>query len=128
MANIAEHLTDLIGNTPLLELTNYEKEQKLEANIIVKLEYFNPLGSVKDRVANAMFEQGIRDGRINENTIIIEPTSGNTGIGLAFATASRGLRLILTMPDTMSLERRKIVYALGAEVILTPGQAAIKSR
>lgn len=126
MARIAEHLTDLIGNTPLLELTNYEKEQNLEANIIVKLEYFNPLGSVKDRVANAMIEQGIREGKINNETIIIEPTSGNTGIGLAFAAASRGLHLILTMPETMSLERRKIVYALGAEVVLTPGHEGMK--
>lgn len=126
MARIAEHLTDLIGNTPLLELTNYEKEQDIEAHIIAKLEYFNPLGSVKDRVANAMIEQGIRDGRINDETVIIEPTSGNTGIGLAFAAASRGLRLILTMPETMSLERRKIVGALGAEVILTPGHEGMK--
>lgn len=126
MTKIAEHLTDLIGNTPLLKLTNYGKEQKLEANIIVKLEYFNPLGSVKDRVANAMIERGIREGQIDENTIIIEPTSGNTGIGLAFAAASRGLHLILTMPETMSLERRKIVYALGAEVILTPGHEGMK--
>lgn len=126
MARIAEHLTDLIGNTPLLELTNYEKEQNIEAHIIAKLEYFNPLGSVKDRVANAMIEQGIRDGRIDDETVIIEPTSGNTGIGLAFAAASRGLRLILTMPETMSLERRKIVGALGAEVILTPGHEGMK--
>lgn len=126
MAKIAKHLIDLIGNTPLLELTNYEKKHNLEANIIVKLEYFNPLGSVKDRVANAMIEQGIRDGKINNETIIIEPTSGNTGIGLAFAAASRGLRLILTMPETMSLERRKIVCALGAEVILTPGYEGMK--
>lgn len=126
MAKIAEHLTDLIGNTPLLELTNYEKKQNLEAHIIAKLEYFNPLGSVKDRVANAMIEQGIRDGIINNETVIIEPTSGNTGIGLAFAAASRGLRLILTMPETMSLERRKIVYALGAEVVLTPGHEGMK--
>ncbi|MGN0153665.1 MAG: cysteine synthase A [Lachnospiraceae bacterium] len=126
MAKIAEHLTDLIGNTPLLELTNYEKKQNLEAHIIAKLEYFNPLGSVKDRVANAMIEQGIRDGIINDETVIIEPTSGNTGIGLAFTAASRGLRLILTMPETMSLERRKIVYALGAEVVLTPGHEGMK--
>lgn len=126
MANIAAHLTDLIGNTPLLELTNYEEQLKLEAKIIAKLEYFNPLGSVKDRVANAMIEQGIEQGRINSETVIIEPTSGNTGIGLAFATASRGLHLILTMPETMSLERRKIVYALGAEVILTPGHEGMK--
>lgn len=126
MANIAAHLTDLIGNTPLLELTNYEEQLKLDAKIIAKLEYFNPLGSVKDRVANAMIEKGIEQGRINSETVIIEPTSGNTGIGLAFATASRGLHLILTMPETMSLERRKIVYALGAEVILTPGHEGMK--
>lgn len=126
MARIAQHLTDLIGNTPLLELTNYEKEQDLETRIITKLEYFNPLGSVKDRVANAMIEQGIREGKINSGTVIIEPTSGNTGIGLAFAAASRGLHLILTMPETMSLERRKIVYALGAEVVLTPGPEGMK--
>lgn len=126
MAKIIKHLTDLIGNTPLMELTNYGKEQKLEANVIAKLEYFNPLGSVKDRVANAMIEQGIREGKINKDTIIIEPTSGNTGIGLAFVAASRGLRLILTMPETMSLERRKIVYALGAEVVLTPGHEGMK--
>lgn len=126
MARIAQHLTDLIGNTPLLELTNYEKEQDLETRIITKLEYFNPLGSVKDRVANAMIEKGIREGKINSETVIIEPTSGNTGIGLAFAAASRGLHLILTMPETMSLERRKIVYALGAEVVLTPGPEGMK--
>lgn len=126
MAKIAEHLTDLIGNTPLLELTNYEREQQMEAHIIAKLEYFNPLGSVKDRVANAMIEQGIREGRINSETVIIEPTSGNTGIGLAFAAASKGLHLILTMPETMSLERRKIVYALGAEVVLTPGHDGMR--
>lgn len=126
MAQIAKHLTDLIGNTPLMELTNYEKVQELDANIIVKLEYFNPLGSVKDRVANAMIEHGIKEGRINEDTILIEPTSGNTGIGLAFAAASRGLHLILTMPETMSLERRKIVSALGAEIVLTPGYEGMK--
>ena len=107
MAKIAKQLTELIGNTPLLELTNYEKENELEANLIVKLEYFNPLGSVKDRVAHAMIEQGIADGKINSDTVIIEPTSGNTGIGLAFVTAAMGLHLILTMPDTMSVERRK---------------------
>lgn len=126
MANIAEHLTDLIGNTPLLELTNYQEQLGLEAKIIAKLEYFNPLGSVKDRVADAMIEQGVKEGSINNETIIIEPTSGNTGIGLAFAAASRGLHLILTMPETMSLERRKIVCALGAEVILTPGHEGMK--
>ena len=126
MAKIAKQLTELIGNTPLLELTNYEKENELEANLIVKLEYFNPLGSVKDRVAYAMIEQGIADGKINSDTVIIEPTSGNTGIGLAFVTASKGLHLILTMPDTMSVERRKIVSALGAEIILTPGRDGMK--
>lgn len=121
MAKIAQHLTELIGNTPLLELTNYEEKLGLEAHLIAKLEYFNPLGSVKDRVANAMIEKGIVEGVINKDTVIIEPTSGNTGIGLAFATASRGLRLILTMPETMSMERRRIVTALGTEVVLTPG-------
>ena len=126
MAKIAKQLTELIGNTPLLELTNYEKENELEANLIVKLEYFNPLGSVKDRVAYAMIEQGIADGKINSDTVIIEPTSGNTGIGLAFVTAAKGLHLILTMPDTMSVERRKIVAALGAEIVLTPGRDGMK--
>ena len=119
MAKIAKQLTELIGHTPLLELTNYEKALGLEAKIIAKLEYFNPLGSVKDRVAAAMIEQGIKDGKINQDTIIIEPTSGNTGIGLAFVAASKGLHLILIMPDTMSVERRKIVTALGAEIKLT---------
>ena len=118
MAKIASQLTELIGNTPLLELTNYEKELGLKAHIVAKLEYFNPLGSVKDRVAAAMIEQGIRDGLINQDTVIIEPTSGNTGIGLAFVSAAKGLHLILTMPDTMSVERRKIVSALGAEIVL----------
>ena len=94
----------------------YEKENALDAQIVAKLEYFNPLGSVKDRVAYAMIEQGIKDGKINKDTVIIEPTSGNTGIGLAFVTAAKGLHLILTMPDTMSMERRKIVRALGAEM------------
>lgn len=126
MSKIANNLTDLIGNTPLLELTNYEKEKGLKAHLIAKLEYFNPLGSVKDRVANAMIEQGILDGTINKDTVLIEPTSGNTGIGLAFAAAAKGLRLILTMPETMSVERRKIVYALGTEVVLTPGYAGMK--
>ncbi|MBU5474473.1 cysteine synthase A [Roseburia sp. MSJ-14] len=126
MSKIAEHLTELIGKTPLLELTNYEKENELEAKIIGKLEYFNPLGSVKDRVAYAMIEDGIKKGKINNETVIIEPTSGNTGIGLAFVAASKGLHLILTMPDTMSVERRKIVSALGAEIVLTPGKEGMK--
>ncbi len=126
MAKIAKKLTELIGHTPLLELGNYEKKNNLEANIVAKLEYFNPLGSVKDRVANAMIEQGIQDGKINQDTVLIEPTSGNTGIGLAFVAAAKGLRLVLTMPDTMSIERRRIVSALGAEVVLTPGAEGMK--
>ena len=126
MAKIAKQLTELIGNTPMLELTNYEKELGLQANLIAKLEYFNPLGSVKDRVAAAMIEQGIKDGQINSQTVIIEPTSGNTGIGLAFVAAAKGLHLILTMPDTMSVERRKIVTALGAEIVLTPGREGMR--
>ena len=126
MEKIAKQLTDLIGGTPLLELSNYEKKKELGAQVVAKLEYFNPLGSVKDRVANAMIEQGIKDGKINQDTVIIEPTSGNTGIGLAFVTASKGLHLILTMPDTMSMERRKIVKALGAEIVLTPGRAGMR--
>ena len=93
MAKIAKQLTELIGNTPLLELSNYEKENELKAKIVAKLEYFNPLGSVKDRVAFAMIEQGIKDGKINSETVIIEPTSGNTGIGLAFVCASKGLHI-----------------------------------
>lgn len=126
MAKIAKKLTDLIGNTPLLELTNYEEKNGLEAKLIAKVEYFNPLGSVKDRVAYAMIEEGIKQGKINQDTVIIEPTSGNTGIGLAFVAASKRLRLILTMPDTMSIERRRIVAALGAEVVLTPGAEGMK--
>lgn len=126
MEKIAKQLTELIGHTPLLELSNYEKENALDAQVVAKLEYFNPLGSVKDRVAYAMIEQGIKDGKINKDTVIIEPTSGNTGIGLAFVTAAKGLHLILTMPDTMSMERRKIVRALGAEIVLTQGRAGMR--
>lgn len=126
MEKIAKQLTELIGGTPLLELSNYEKKNSLGAQIVAKLEYFNPMGSVKDRVANAMIEQGIKEGKINQDTVIIEPTSGNTGIGLAFVTAAKGLHLILTMPDTMSMERRKIVKALGAEIVLTPGRAGMR--
>ncbi len=126
MSKIAKKLTDLIGSTPLLELGTYRDQNKLEANLIAKLEYFNPLGSVKDRVANAMIETAIKEGKINKDTVIIEPTSGNTGIGLAFVTATKGLRLILTMPETMSIERRRIVSALGAEVVLTPGSDGMK--
>lgn len=126
MSKIAKKLTDLIGNTPLLELGTYRDENNLEANLIAKVEYFNPLGSEKDRVANAMIETAIKEGKINKDTVIIEPTSGNTGIGLAFVTATKGLHLILTMPETMSIERRRIVAALGAEVVLTPGADGMK--
>lgn len=126
MAKIAKYLTELIGNTPLLEISNYEKKHGLNAKVIGKVEYFNPLGSVKDRVAAAMIEQAEKDGKVNKDTVIIEPTSGNTGIGLAFVTAAKCLHLILTMPDTMSVERRKIVAALGAEIVLTPGREGMQ--
>ena len=126
MSKIAQSLTELVGNTPILELKNYEEAKHLPAHLLAKLEYFNPLGSVKDRVAEAMIEQGIKDGLINDKTVIIEPTSGNTGIGLAFVCAAKKLHLILTMPDTMSVERRKIVTALGAEVVLTQGRLGMR--
>lgn len=126
MAQIAKFLTDIIGQTPLLELTHWEEKHQLQARVLGKLEYLNPLGSVKDRVAKAMIDDGISRGLINEDTVIIEPTSGNTGIGLAMVAAVKGLHLILTMPDTMSLERRKIVTALGAEVVLTPGAEGMR--
>lgn len=121
MEHIAKHVTDLVGHTPLLELTHWQAVHGIKGRVLAKLEYFNPLGSVKDRVAVAMIDAGIQDGKIDKDTVIIEPTSGNTGIGLAMAAAVKGLHLILTMPDTMSLERQKIVKALGAEVVLTPG-------
>ena len=120
MANIAHNLIDLLGNTPLLELSRTEKKERLKARIIVKLELFNPARSVKDRVGFAMLDDAERRGLINKNTTIIEPTSGNTGIGLALVSAIRGYRLILTMPEAMSLERRKLLKALGAELVLTP--------
>lgn len=126
MAKIAKKLTDLIGNTPLLELGNLKEKYGYEADIIAKLEYFNPLGSVKDRVALAMIEDGFKNGTINQDTVIIEPTSGNTGIGLAFVAATKRMHLILTMPETMSMERRRIVTALGAEVVLTPGEEGMR--
>jgi cysteine synthase A len=121
MARIAKHLTDLIGNTPLLELSNFNKVNNALATIIAKLEYFNPGGSVKDRIGLSMIEAGEKQGLINKDTVIIEPTSGNTGIALAFVAAARGYRLILTMPETMSIERRNLLKALGAELVLTPG-------
>lgn len=121
MYKIAKSLTDLIGNTPLLELSNYNKRNKLEARLIGKLEYFNPAGSIKDRVGHAMIKDAEDKGILSKNSVIIEPTSGNTGIALAFVAASKGYKLILTMPDTMSIERRNLLKALGAELVLTPG-------
>lgn len=121
MANIYKGVLDLIGNTPLLEVTNIEKALGLEARILVKLEYFNPAGSVKDRIAKAMIEDAEEKGILKEGSVIIEPTSGNTGIGLAAIAAVKGYRIILTMPETMSVERRNILKAYGAEIVLTDG-------
>lgn len=126
MSKIAKKLVDLIGNTPLLELSNYNAHKGLEAEIIAKLEYFNPAGSVKDRIGYAMIKDAEEKGLINKDTVIIEPTSGNTGIGLAFVAASKGYRLILAMPETMTLERRNLLKALGAELVLTPGPEGMK--
>jgi cysteine synthase A len=121
MTKIAKSLTDLIGNTPLLELSNFNKGNNLDATIIAKLEYFNPGGSVKDRIGFAMIKDAEEKGLINHETVIIEPTSGNTGVALAFVAAARKYKLILTMPETMSVERRSLLKALGAEIVLTPG-------
>lgn len=121
MSKIFNSLTETIGNTPLLNLRNYGKSMNIEALILAKLEYFNPLGSVKDRVGYAMIKDAEESGKIVPGSVIIEPTSGNTGIGLAFVAAAKGYRLILTMPETMSVERRKLLKALGAEIVLTPG-------
>ncbi|MDR1520793.1 MAG: cysteine synthase A [Planctomycetota bacterium] len=128
MPGIAENLTELIGRTPLLRLGRYRSAQKsIVADLLGKLEYFNPLGSVKDRIALAMIEEAEAAGKLNRDSVIIEPTSGNTGIGLAFVAAARGYRIILAMPDTMSLERRKLLLALGAELYLTPGGGGMKA-
>ena len=126
MEKIARKLTDLVGNTPLLELSNYNTSNDLKARLIVKIESFNPAGSVKDRIALAMIEDAETKGILYPGATIIEPTSGNTGVGLAFVSAAKGYKLILTMPDTMSIERRNLLKALGAELVLTPGADGMK--
>lgn len=126
MAKIYKSLTELIGKTPLLELSNYEKKNALDAAVLAKLEYFNPAGSVKDRIAKAMIDDAEAKGLLKKDSVIIEPTSGNTGIGLASVAAARGYRVILTMPETMSVERRKLLKAYGAELVLTDGAAGMK--
>lgn len=126
MANIYKGILELIGNTPLVEIVNLEKSEKLAATVLIKLEYFNPAGSVKDRIAKAMIEDAEEKGLLKENSVIIEPTSGNTGIGLAAIAAMKGYRMILTMPETMSVERRNILKAYGAELVLTNGSEGMK--
>ena len=126
MSKIYKTADELIGKTPLLELSHIEEEYKLEANIIAKVEYFNPAGSVKDRIAKKMIDEAIKEGKINKDTVLIEPTSGNTGIGLASVAAAKGLKLIVTMPETMSVERRNIIKAYGAEIVLTEGAKGMK--
>ena len=126
MANIYQGTLGLIGNTPLVELTHIEKKYGLEARLLAKLEYFNPAGSVKDRIAKEMIEQAERDGKLKEGSTIIEPTSGNTGIGLAAIAAAKGYRLIIVLPETMSIERRNIIKAYGAELVLSDGSKGMK--
>lgn len=126
MSKIYKTADELIGKTPLLELSHIEDEYKLEANIIAKVEYFNPAGSIKDRIAKKMIDEAIKEGKINKDTVLIEPTSGNTGIGLASVAAAKGLKLIVTMPETMSVERRNIMKAYGAEIVLTEGAKGMK--
>ena len=127
MAKIYTSADQLIGGTPLLELTHIEKEEKLEAKILAKLEYFNPAGSVKDRIAKAMIDDAEASGKLKPDSVIIEPTSGNTGIGLASVAAARGYRIIIVMPETMSVERRQLMKAYGAELVLTDGTKGMKS-
>ncbi|MBC7958406.1 MAG: cysteine synthase A [Vallitaleaceae bacterium] len=126
MSKIAGNLTDLIGNTPLLEIKNYNQNLELGARVIAKLEYFNPGGSVKDRIGFSMIDDAEQKGLLNKDSVIIEPTSGNTGIALAYISAAKGYRIILTMPETMSIERRNLLKALGAELVLTPGPEGMK--
>ncbi|GHU79602.1 cysteine synthase [Clostridia bacterium] len=126
MSKIAKSLTELIGKTPLLELTNYSKNQGVKATLVAKLEYYNPAGSVKDRIAKAMIDEAEAEGKLIPGSVIVEPTSGNTGIGLASVAAARGYRIILTMPETMSVERRKLLKAYGAELVLTEGAKGMK--
>jgi cysteine synthase len=126
MAKIAKSLVDLIGNTPLLELSNYNKAKDVGAKIIAKLEYFNPLSSVKDRIGYAMIKDAEDRGILKKDSVIIEPTSGNTGIALAFVAAARGYKIIITLPETFSIERRNLLTALGAELVLTPGSEGMK--
>ena len=123
---IYKQITELVGNTPLMELTNYEKENNLDSTILAKIEFFNPAGSVKDRIAKAMIESAEEKGILKEGSTIIEPTSGNTGIGLASIAAAKGYKAILTMPETMSIERRKLLKAYGAEIVLTDGAKGMK--
>ncbi|MDR2163986.1 MAG: cysteine synthase A [Clostridiales Family XIII bacterium] len=126
MTRIAHNLTELVGGTPLLSLSKYVKSEGLDAEIIGKLEYYNPAGSVKDRIALAMIDDAEKSGKLTPDSVIIEPTSGNTGIGLAAVATARGYRIILTMPETMSIERRKLLAALGAELVLTEGAQGMK--
>lgn len=123
---IHKSVSELIGNTPLVELTNFEKNHNLDATILGKVELLNPAGSVKDRIAKAMIDEAVKAGKVNDDTVLIEPTSGNTGIGLAAIAAARGNRLIITMPETMSIERRNLMKAYGAEVVLTDGSKGMK--
>lgn len=123
---IYKSVSELIGNTPLVELSNYEKNHNLEATIVGKVELFNPAGSVKDRIAKAMIDKAVEAGKVNDDTVFIEPTSGNTGIGLSAIAAARGNRIIITMPETMSVERRNLMKAYGAELVLTDGSKGMK--